>query len=55
MLGLTLQAHAQVVALLGQALDLAYQTQATPDLLLFFSFSVFLNNSLFVCIFSNKF
>jgi hypothetical protein len=44
MLGLTLQAHAQVVALLGQALSLAYQAQQRLTcffFLFFFSFSVF--------------
>jgi hypothetical protein len=59
MLGLTLQAHAQVVALLGQALSLAYQAQQRLTcffFIFFFSFSVFfLNNALFVCIFSNKY
>jgi hypothetical protein len=54
MLGLTLQAHAQVVALLG----LAYQAQQRLTCFFFyffFIFSFFLNNALFMCIFSNKF
>jgi hypothetical protein len=59
MLGLTLQAHAQVVALLGQALGLAYQAQQRLTCFFFyfiFHFQFFfLNNALFMCIFSNKF
>jgi len=38
MLGLTLQAHAQVVALLGQALGFAYQTQQYLTCFFFYSF-----------------
>jgi hypothetical protein len=38
MLGLTLQAHAQVVALLGQALGLAYQAQQRLTCFFFYLF-----------------